>query len=230
LSQAKLIAIRTPQHLSKIKEINTNTISIPDMVYYLKPYVQKSNVQPNSVLVLPNMAVVPQWQDPHWKHVSWEYFKSEFAQFLDSLVDQKYNVKFLAMCQNNKINDNWAAIEVINKMKNRHSNYVLDTLGCDIKTITSCISGYEFIITQRFHGIVLSELVGRPYLSIYHHDKLKHSLAENGNSVSYYGISKMQMHENLLSVQRTNLSSILPIEDNIFEALREKVINLINDG
>lgn len=217
MAQAQLIAIRSTVGLDEVKDINKNTICIPDIVYCLQSLVQKSEAQDKSVLIMPNLAVVPQWTDPHWKHVAWEYFKSEFSQYLDFLVDEKYTVKFLAMCQNKKTNDHWAAIELINKMKNRKDDYLLEVKDNSISTITSIMSEYQTVITQRFHGIVLAEMIDIPVLAISHHDKLNYG----SNVISYYGTNKQILN---------NCLSNLKIEKQVycFDLLQKSVNKLIS--
>lgn len=229
MAQAKLIATRSPDKLSFVQTINQNSIAIPDIVYSLKSRIQKKDIIPESVLVIPNISIVPQHTDPYWKHASWGYFKSEFAQFLDALVQEKKTIKFLAMCQNAKSDDHWASVEIINHMQNRAAGYLLDTNCDNIESITSIISQYEYVITQRFHGIVLSELLRVPYLSICHHDKLKFSSPGTGIFIPYYGLSKELLSNSLVTVSH-NFPKLLPIEDNIFEGLSKSVSSLINDG
>lgn len=226
---AKLIAVRSSVNLDNIISVNQNTLVIPDIVYSLQSSIQKNYPRDKSVLIMANTAVVPNWSDPHWKHAAWNYFKSEFAQFLDILVDSKYSINFFAMCQNKKTDDHYAAIEIINYMKNKNTKLLWNNSLGDIGEITNILSQYSVIITQRFHGIVLAEMIKTPYISLYHHDKLKNCSPSNGAFLSYYGISKAQLLSNFNDAQN-KLSAFIPIEANIFEVLRESVIGLINDG
>lgn len=224
---AKLIAIRNNHRLDIIKELNNNTIVIPDLVYALQSKSIKNKSVNKSILILPNALVVPSWEDPQWKHAAWNYFKSEFAQFLDSLIESNYKINFFSMCQNNKSNDNWAAIEIINHMKNKSDNLLL-TVNCNnIYEITNLFSQYENIITQRFHGIVLAQMTQKPYLAIHHHDKLKHCQPSDGNFISYYGLSKSLLTEQLNCINQENYSKYLPIDSNMFVELKQTIINLI---
>lgn len=220
---AKLVAIRNSDKLKQAIKINTNSIVIPDIVYSLKNKIVKQQVIPKSVLILPNIVVVGQNADPHWKHTSWEYFKSEFSQFLDVLVDNKFIIRFMPMCQNKKSDDNWAATEIINKMNNRSNDYFLEA-SSSFEDITSLISKFEIIITQRFHGIILAKMLDIPSIIISHHDKLN----INNEVISYYGISKMILQNKMSNILQ-NYSSVLPIENNIFEELRKRVSDLINN-
>ena len=70
MKQAKLIAIRS-NHIDKIKQINPNVICIPDLVYALKSNKQKIPIK-KSLLILPNIEVVPKGTDQNWKHSSWQ--------------------------------------------------------------------------------------------------------------------------------------------------------------
>src|SRR5208282_186084 len=101
-------------------------------------------------LVIPNIAVVPQWNEPYWKHVAYQRFKLEFAQTLDHLIDDDYTIHFYPSSLVKHQDDKWAAMEIINHMKHKID---LDTpTYADITTITQLFSQYDLIITQRYHG------------------------------------------------------------------------------
>jgi exopolysaccharide biosynthesis predicted pyruvyltransferase EpsI len=223
---AKLIAIRSDVNLDKILKINSNTIVIPDIVFSLseKNLVTK---KPNSILIIPNIAVVPKQQDEHWKHAAWEFFKSEFSQFLNELVKAKYSVDFLSMCNNKECSDSWAAIEIINRMDVRKTKYLLpSTQG--IENLSKLISSYEIVITQRFHGIILSEMVKTPYLAIYHHDKLKPTSNLSGEFISFYSLNKNLLLDKIKNTFDLNFKESLPIERNIFDKLNQLVLDILS--
>lgn len=216
---AKLIAIRSNINYDKIVDINPNTIVIPDLVYSLPPSLADTKIK-KSVLVLPNISVVPTWDDPHWKHASWEYFKTEFSQMLDILVkDEGYSINFLSLCDNAKLDDEWASSEIISRMKCRNKKFLLGKKNT-LQSITHLMSQYDVIITQRYHGIVLSEMSGTPCLTIYHHDKLKNPC---GPSLSYYGLTKNDLLRQFNIALNTNTTDILPINRDMFISLQQAV-------
>lgn len=217
---AKLIAARNDDNLKSVCSINSNTIVIPDLVYSLTPSFSQKKID-QSILIFPNIVVVPKWSDPHWKHAAWDYFKTEFAQFLDELIEQECSIKFFPMCTNYEQNDNNAAIEIINRMSHRSGNYLLDK-QIEINSVTETISQYSAVITQRYHGIILSHMSKVPCLSLYHHDKLKSPYAHN---LPYYGLNKGQLLSQLDNVLKD--SEILPIDRNIFNNLKQIIIDLI---
>lgn len=227
---ARLIVTRSADQVDRIKKINSNTQFAPDIVYSLQPQVSSSLVKNNSILVIPNISVVPKWNDPQWKHASWNHFKSEFAQFLDVLVEDGFKLNFFSMCKNRSLDDDSAAAEIINMMSHRNNTYQLQDSPKDFASITKLLSQYKLIITQRFHGIVLSEMIRRPYVAIHHHDKLKNSVPHEGKYISYYGAYKQELFDQFNMALGMKYSSILPIEPNIFKELQRNVVELIRDG
>jgi polysaccharide pyruvyl transferase WcaK-like protein len=210
---AKLIAVRSSYSLEQVKQLNPNVIVIPDLVYSLSKPTNIRKLQ-SSILILPNHTLVPQWNDPYWKHQSWSHFKLEFAQFLDDL-SKDHEIHFYPMCENLDSNDAWAAIEIINKMQHKNLTHILSPR---IDNILETFSTYQHIITQRYHGIVLAELLDIPYINIHHHDKLKYAEPCNGNKISYYNLSKDVLHQSFNLIKPS-----LSIDKNIFTQLQHVV-------
>jgi polysaccharide pyruvyl transferase WcaK-like protein len=229
IRQAKLIATRSLDQVDRLKILNPNTMWIPDLVYCLQDDVTLSPKKNRSVLVMPNISVVPHNLDPHWKHASWLHFKSEFSQFLDDLVKDGFSLNFLSMCRGIKDNDDWAASEMISHMFHR-GEYILKNQPTRIEDVTQLISQYNLVITQRFHGIILSEMTKTPYIAIHHHDKLKYTIPCNGSFISYYNTSKHIFGETFDRTIGMKFSPSLPIVSNIFEALSSKVMELVENG
>jgi polysaccharide pyruvyl transferase WcaK-like protein len=198
IKKAEFVAIRTPNFLNKALKLNKNSIFIPDIVYKLSDDLTKDSVKiKKSILVIPNFSVVPQWDDENWKCTAWEYFKSEFSQFLDGLVEKNYDVNFLPMCENRECNDNFAAVEIINKMKNREKCYIIDNTY--VSDTTKLISRYEFVITERFHGAILADIIKTPYLIISHSDKLNDINPKY--TISYYESSKRNLEKSFTNMK-----------------------------
>jgi polysaccharide pyruvyl transferase WcaK-like protein len=222
LKMAKLVAIRSPSALKKMKTINDHTTVIPDLVYHLFPKIAESKIE-NSVLVLPNMVVVPSWNDPHWMHAAWDYFKTEFAQFLDGLVRDGFQLNFLPLCTNSEFNDELAASEIIGRMQLRSNQYFLEKKN-DFQSITELMSRYNVVITQRYHGIVLAEMSQTSCLTIHHHDKLK---TTQGFSLPFYGLTKDMLRSKFDQAKNAKVTSILPIDRDTFEILQRAVGNAL---
>lgn len=227
MSRSQLLAIRTAEQLERVKYINSNTILIPDLVYSLASLVQPQTIDDKSVLVMPNVYVVPQHNDPNWKHAAWNYFKSEFCQFLDYLVENKYHPHLFPMCSAHKEDDRWAAVDLVSFMQHRSNGFLLQTQVKGIGQISNLISKHSMVITQRYHGIVLSEICQTPYIAIHHHEKLKKQPKNVGEFISYYGLSKQTMIETFNRSLLNNNKPILPIETDIFGVLVNRITSLL---
>lgn len=224
---ARMIATRSPTQIDKLKLFNKNVSHIPDLVYSLQSKVLLSKKKTQSVLIMPNISVVPKRSDPHWRHAAWAYFKSEFTQFMDWLVDNGYHPTLLSMCRGVEVDDDWAAQELIGHMEKRNHSYLFQPNIAGIGAVTSIVSKYNILITQRFHGIVLAEMTRTPYVAIHHHDKLKFSVPNDGTFLSYYNSSKQSFITAFEQTLRLNFASTLPIESTIFETFSKEVTNLI---
>jgi polysaccharide pyruvyl transferase WcaK-like protein len=219
MKNAGIIATRSAKGKERLKYITThNVIEIPDIVYALSEQIDLQSVKKNSVLILSNAELLPRWNDIQWKHASWNYFKSEFSQFLDILKEQKHTITFGAMCSNSHLNDLGAAVELINQMKARNFDSQI-ILSDDFTKLTQTLSQYDIIISQRYHGAILADMCRRPCISIAHHDKLKNPTA-SAFTVPYYGLSKQMLIDTFL---KCKTHSILPIKLDIFEDMRARV-------
>lgn len=208
LRQAKLIAPRTIVGADRIRQItNSKILIIPDLVYALYEKSKYNNVIPNSILILPNAEILPHWNDINWKHTSWNYFKSEFAQTLDELKELKYKIMFAPMCINNDKNDLGAIAEIINNMTHRNFSEQIKELPIDFSELTNIISTYELIISQRFHGSILAHICKRPCITIAHHDKLI-SATDSSITIPYYEMSKKRLHTAIVEAKKIKIQDI----------------------
>ena len=175
LGVAQLVAIRTPSRLDKIKHLNNNTIVIPDLVYALCVDTQLPEKEIRSkhrLLFIPNIYVIPQHDSPVWKHLLFSLFKNEISQTFDTLLDADWDIRMLGMSKSVDINDDNAAVEIINSMSHKSKDYVIDGTYSDFSDLRDLFSSFDFVISQRLHGVILAESCGVPYISIAHHDKL----------------------------------------------------------
>lgn len=216
---AKLISIRS-DHLDKILPLNINCMFCPDLVYSLRDKVVSTPKIPNSVLIIPNKEVVSRYTDPSWKQVAWEYFKSEFAQSLE-VIQKDHLIRLFAFNTSNKMHDNWAGIEILNKMPHGGTGHLSQEKPSGIESITKYLSKFEKIITQRYHGIVLADLMDTACLTIHHHDKLK----AGENLASYYGFNKKEFLHLFNNLSPSNQS----IESNKFRELQDRVFDILKE-
>ncbi len=217
---AQLIAPRNQVKIKEVLALNSRVLPIPDLVYALQTKVEASKNK-NSILVLPNLEVVPKWNDPHYKHTSFDYFKSEFAQFLDQLITENYQISFGSMCHNKDVSDIGCIIEIVNKLRYRNYNGSYSLPGI-FEELIAYIAGFETVITQRYHGIILAELAKVPCVSIVHHDKLKQ--ITNGVSIPYYGLNKEVLRKGVIEANKVGF---VETNQDVFRELKEQVSSTI---
>jgi exopolysaccharide biosynthesis predicted pyruvyltransferase EpsI len=139
------------------------------------------------------------------------------------MVAQKYSINFLPMCSHPELSDHAAAIEIINGTSHR-SKCKIQKQPKNLQEATQVFSQYSLIITQRFHGIILANMVNVPVISIQHHDKLKNC---STFGVSYYGLNKNLLIDQVNDIKSRKNNNILPIERNSFIDLKQRVNNAL---
>ena len=164
-------------------------LDFPDMAYWFEAREAPPG-KPEGILVIPNVEVLPMHSDPHWKHGGWEHFKNEFAQVLDRAVERRHSLTFMSMCKNPYKHDAWACNELMGRMSRRNNYQIIEADASDPLEITAVMRQHRAVVTQRYHGIILAEMAGVPYVSISHHNKLKLAKPHRGIDTSYYSVQK----------------------------------------
>lgn len=225
MSKAGLIATRSKPN-KRLTDLNKNVIYIPDLVYSLYQET-KNNIKPKSVLIFPSFLVAPHNLDPQWKFAAWNYFKSEFSQFMDYLIENKYSINLAPLCTNYKINDAWAGMELTNQMVHRNNYNIL--LPDDLIQIILKIQEYSVIITQRYHGTILAQMARRPHITLCHHDKMKTDYFQEGQYLPYYGLTKRMLIDAIDNAQHQIITSPLPLDRGIFNNLKVQVLKQLSE-
>jgi polysaccharide pyruvyl transferase WcaK-like protein len=181
LRHASLIAVRTAKAFPQLPDLEV--IHIPDLVFSLSPPAK--SIPGKSILFCPNISVIPTWKDAAWQHNAWNFAKGEIAQALDSLQEK---VNFFPMLNSKELSDVWSAFELISARTIREDT-VLDRPE-SFSSLCRIFTKHQLVITQRYHGAILAEILGIPYVCIHHHDKLKGNFLNRGKFIPYFGMTK----------------------------------------
>lgn len=230
IKKSKLVCIRSHNHLNKIEELNKNTIVIPDLVYSLYKKIKLKNRIKKSILFIPNAHTISKWNDLAWKQSSWENFKSEFSQVCEELCSQGFKIDVLPMCHNNHHKDNFAAVEIYNKMNIGNLN-ILPFKEHNLTELSELFSSYELIISQRYHGLVVADMTKTPCINIHHHDKLKEFSSPLTKSIEYYGVSKTSILagiDDILFMKTFDNECPISIKSDVFGAVKDRVKKIIS--
>ncbi len=193
MKKSKIVAVRTALGTKHLRSMGVDAMSIPDIVHIV-PVVQGKRI-PNSILFVSNVETIPKWDAPSWAHLAWERFKNEAAQFLDERLSSGWKISFLSMCKNLWMDDLWAATEIVSKMTRRSTRFeMIQASEISASQVLEEFSKRSIVISQRYHGLVLAEMVNVPSISVHHHDKLKNIEPFRGEKVPYYEFSKRPLH------------------------------------
>lgn len=217
-----------PTHASlmtRARLVAMRDLDIPDLVYSL-PRPKNAVSVTSGILIVPNVEVVPTSASPHWTHVAWERYKDEMSQVLDVLVDRGVVPTFLVMCRNDHMDDAWPTYELIGRMKRRGWKKSVMVAPNDMETCT-LMSMYRAVVTQRYHGIVLAEAAGVPYVALEHHDKLKNVTPHRGQHLQYHGATKAQMLHAIEVAMEGERPVPYHVPHDVYDRLADRVVEQI---
>lgn len=171
-------------------------------------FVNIAKASHKQVTILLNDFLVPDDNAPEWKYSAFNWFLGQFGQVCNDLIAQGYQLHFIPMCTG-LVDDRRIAGSVIGRIKDKSKAiwYLRPVTEHELKTQ---IANSEFVVTQRFHGIVFSTLCATPFISIRAHDKLLNLTRKMKwkADLDYYGMTKLQfncMREVAMSSSRDSL-------------------------
>lgn len=190
LDRSKFAVCRDP-----IAFRSNNTIVASDLVFSRKDLKPLHHQKKKQIAVFLNDFITPRGSVYEWKFLSFYWFLQEFSKILDRYAEQGYTIKLLPMCINNRIDDRRiaGAIQGRSAFPNKYE-WILEPLDeLDLRTE---ISESEFVISQRFHGLVYSIIEQRPCVTLSIHSKFN-SLSDTLKipSVDYYGLTDVKFKD-----------------------------------
>jgi len=143
---------------------------LPDLVFARKDLEPLPIKKKKQIVIFLNDFVSPLGSKvAEWKSEAYHRFIKEFSLILDKL-SLEYKIKFFPMCINPRVDDRKIASAVIARSDHPHRyEWILEEQSeMDLRAV---IQESEFVIAQRFHGLVYSILCQTPCLTISSHDK-----------------------------------------------------------
>lgn len=185
LDRAKIVVTR-----SKLKgRAPKRYFQTPDLVFAQAVPPVKPN--PDIITVMVNNHFCPGPHAEPYKSAAWEWFSVEFSQTCDRLVAQyRCPIWFVPMCTHPTVDDRRAAAYIIDRMEYKGvAMHIQEEMSRD--QIMEAISRSHMLISQRFHGLVFAAMMGKPFVAIDGHSKIKNlcNLLKYEGTVDYYGYS-----------------------------------------
>lgn len=224
LKHASAVFVRSPAS-EQFSEIRPDAVLMPDLSLALaSPSLVKRPSR--EILFLANSQVLPNRTSPNWQRAAWDYFKSETAQAIDELIVGGWKVTMAPFCDDVNHRDSWACAELIAHCVERRRVRCLDATWYDdaaFSKVRPTFDASSVVVTQRYHGAIISQATGAPCVVIHHHDKLARLDPNATKLIPYYGIRKDALVTAIESaevpVAVTNSSAFGEVRDAIEKAL-----------
>jgi polysaccharide pyruvyl transferase WcaK-like protein len=191
LKHASAVFVRSPAS-KQFAAIRSDAVLTPDISLALAS--PSFNKRPDrELLFIANSQVIPTRVSPNWQRAAWDYFKSETAQAIDELIVGGWKVTMAPFCDDVNHRDSWACAELIAHCVERLSVRCLSATWYDdaaFSKVRSAFDAHSVVVTQRYHGAIISQATGVPCVVVHHHDKLARLDPTVAKLVPYYGIHK----------------------------------------
>jgi polysaccharide pyruvyl transferase WcaK-like protein len=184
LGLADYVSFRDAQSQALARQIGFNGASqvFPDCVYSFEVPTRKRPAKQSRPIV--GIAPMP-YCDPRVypgeknKRVYDEFIR-KLAMFVSELTEQRYSITPFGT----DIGVDGLAIEDLQRVV--HNNYGIvipdGPAVASIHELLDTISGMDYIVTCRFHGVVFAHLLNKPVLAVSHHPKVTRLMTDIGLS------------------------------------------------
>jgi len=180
MKRAKIVVARHP---------NPYGYHAPDLVFASN--LPKYQCERDQITVLVNNHFSPHPNCEEWKLRWWDCYAVEMAQALDIMIKRTgLPIHFYPMCLNPHVDDRRAAAYIIDRMVKKEAT-VFHCIDPSERDLVRLIARSKVVVTQRFHGMVYSALLGTRFVGINGHQKMS-SLAKelDWKAMSpYYGFT-----------------------------------------
>ena len=161
---------------------------LSDLVFAREDLIPLPMAKKKQVTIFLNDFLTPFGKVMEWKALSYYWYLQEFTKIIDRL-SATHKIVLFPMCINHRVDDRRIAGSLIGRSEFPHRyEWILEHQ--DEYTLRKCIQESEFVITQRFHGLVYSLIAEVPCVTITAHDKFA-SLCRHLQLplVDFYGIT-----------------------------------------
>ena len=199
--------------------------TLPDLVFARRDLKPLPIVKKKQIAVFLNDFVSPLGSKvADWKSEAYHRFIKEFALILDDL-SFTYEIKLFPMCINPRVDDRKIASAIIARSDypQRYDWILEEQSELALRTI---IQESEFVIAQRFHGLVYSILCQTPCLTISSHDKFSSLCSQlDLPFVNFYKLTKKDFMESLKEMNKITSPKVRQYRRSAIDSWR-KIANL----
>jgi len=194
LANSKRVILRDSESYDIVKEEHDNVILLPDINFLNPPYVLNGKRNPTDLIFIPNSNVVPRNNSSISKFQEYQRFCVETSRFLD---EYKKPTSFYPLQRTRQHNDSHVYHNINSYSLNRKFDEVTNE-----DEIINRIENSKYLISMRYHGMVLGIIYNIPTICIGFHSKLKRFCKDfEIPYIDYYEFSKNKILTSLNEVQ-----------------------------
>lgn len=178
--KSDFVSVRDVFAFNKCKDWGvTNVSQSPDLCYIMdvSAYSNKSNS-------IKNIAVIVR----DWNHTGADKYYTQVSKFVEEYRRLGYHVQYISL--DKKMDIYWMKF-----FKDKNEDYI--QWDSDIMTFDNFykkLSGFELVITARFHGAIFASMMGIPFITIEVEQKLR-MVAENYKAGAYVWDNNFELYQ-----------------------------------
>lgn len=216
MAKAKALVVRDQLTFKNLISVGLSPEVAPDLAFANPVLANPTPPEGKKAVVLLNDFFCPKMGGTSWQKSAWDWFLHEFARTCEGLIYDGYELDFVPMCIGG-IDDRRPAGMVQGYLPEQlfeKTKWMTTAPGTNVpheQCVHNAIAEASLVITQRFHGMVYSAQMGKPFIAIAGHDKIK-GLAGDlkwGGVVDYYGFSRTMFRGTRKIVAGTDTDGLL---------------------
>ncbi len=168
---------------SFLGKANKDAFVFPDLAHSLEIPANQALIT-SSCRRLIGIGPIPYFNPELWPEkdgiIYWNYLE-KLAEFINWLFKKEYGILFLIgeFGQDKPAINDLKSILYRNSEKHFHDR-IIDQPILSVDTLLNCIDKTEMVISSRFHGVLLSQVMRTPVLALSYHPKINVLMASSG--------------------------------------------------
>ena len=167
------------RYLAEIGFDSSKDFVYPDIAFGLPVDATLPRLGPARVVGLGVMDYYGTERDPRRSEETYRRYLENLANFVSWLLDRDYTVHLLVGDVTYDRSGRQDLLKLLERRASRVAGRIVDVRISSNEDLLAAISGTEFVVSARFHNLVLAAMLGKPILALAYHQKiveLMHSL------------------------------------------------------
>lgn len=196
MAKAKALVVRDSLTQKILTSVGLSPELAPDLAFANPILANPQASQGKKAVVLLNDFFTPKMDGTAWQRSAWDWFHHEFSRSLEELIRGGWEIDLVPMCQGG-IDDRRPAGMIqgyLVEQLQAHTHWV-HAAGPNVspeQVVHNAVAASDLVITQRYHGMIYATQLGKPFVAISGHDKIRAFTEAVGwwPVVDFYGFNR----------------------------------------